>query len=51
MQFSADKIERYKEIYFEIYGKVIDTNQAFSELSKLVLIMEATYKSINKIKT
>ena len=50
MQISDEKIEKYIQIYFEIYGKKIGRDQAFSELLALVTFMNCTYKEINKKK-
>ena len=46
--FTKERIEQYKQIYREEYGKEISDQQALTEFMALVNYMNAVWKFINK---
>lgn len=48
MKIEPDKIEEYKRIYREEYGKEISDTNAYEELHALVCLIDAVHRHHNK---
>lgn len=48
MKIGPERIEEYKKIYIETYGKEISDTKAYEELHALVCLIDAVHRSQQK---